>query len=179
VLYTGKSDIFLEDDLFKLKTTPGTVSLSFVAQQSLDFDVLLRMHLLNFRISGDAVTRIDPVALHPQDFLDEWFQLPWSDASKSVEHTHENQAHSWTQWKKTAAPKFSSLRFVQPCETETPGKRWVVGIDWGETETVKKSLYFKMSRTNGAFRIFSVSEIRPSGCPGESQPDYEPDLTLR
>jgi hypothetical protein len=70
-------------------------------------------------------------------------------------------------------------RFVQPCETETPAKRWVVGIDWGETETVKKSLYFKMSRTNGAFRIFSVSEIRPSGCPGESQPDYEPDLTLR
>ncbi len=179
MLYTGKSDIFLEDDLFKLKTTPGTVSLSFVAQQSLDFDVLLRMHLLNFRISGDAVTRIDPVALHPQDFLDEWFQLPWSDASKSVEHTHENQAHSWTQWKKTAAPKFSSLRFVQPCETETPAKRWVVGIDWGETETVQKSLYFKMSRTNGAFRIFSVSEIRPSGCPGESQPDYEPDLTLR
>jgi hypothetical protein len=133
---------------------------------------------LNFRVSGDAVTRIEPLAPHPEDFLDEWFQLPWSDASKSVEPAQEKQAHEWHEWKNTTALEFSSLRFVQACGNEKPAQRWVVGIDWGETKTEPRSLYFEMSRSDSTFRILNVSEIRPSGCPGESPPDYQPGLTL-
>jgi hypothetical protein len=178
VLYTGKSGIFLEDELYKLKTTSDTVSLSFVAEQSLDMGILLRVHLLNFGVTGDAVTRIEPLALRPEEFLDEWFQLAWSDASKSVEKSQESHARLWHEWKKPVAPADSSLRFVQPCGHEKPAKQWVVGIDWGEGATVAKSLYFKISRTDGTFRILGVSEIRPAGCPGESPPDYQPHLTL-
>ncbi len=178
VLYTGESGIYREDDLFTLKTTPDTASLSFVAEQSLDMGILLRVHLLNFGVTGDAVTRTEPLALRPEDFLDEWFKLAWSDASKSVEKSQESQAHLWHEWKKTAAPADSSLQFVQPCGHEKPAKQWVVGIDWEEGETVAKSLYFKISRTNGTFSMLSASETRPSGCPGESSPYDSSDLTL-
>jgi len=178
VLYTGKSGIYLEDDLFRLKTTSDTVSLSFVAEQRLDTEIFFRKHLLNFRVSGDAVTRVEPLALHPEDFLDEWFQLPWTYASTSVEPAQEKQAHSWHEWKKTAALEFSRLRFVQPCGNEKPAQRWVVGIDWGETNAEPQSLYFEISGSGSTFRILNVSEIRPAGCPGESPPDYQPDLTL-
>jgi hypothetical protein len=179
VLYTGKSGIYLGDDLFKLKTTADTVSLSFVGQQSLDLGILLRIHLLNFRISGDAVTRIKPLALHPEDYLDEWLHVPWSESAKSVEPGQENEAHSWHEWMKQEALEFPSLRFVQPCGDNKPAQQWALGVDLPiETKTGAKSLYFEISKTNGTFRVQTISEVRPSGCPGGSPPDSHPDLTL-
>src|SRR5882724_5228682 len=35
--------------------------------------------ILNYRIEHDHITRIDPVALNPQDFVDEWVQQPWEE----------------------------------------------------------------------------------------------------
>lgn len=44
--------------------------------RSMDGGILVRTHVLRYRVTDAAVDRIDPVALQPQDFVDEWLTRP-------------------------------------------------------------------------------------------------------
>jgi hypothetical protein len=180
VLISGQSGVYIGmDDVSKLRTTSNTASLSFIAEQGLNLGAMFRIHLLNFQISGDQVMRVAPLALHPEGFLDEWFDLPWDHASRWVDQSQESQLHSWHEWAKKAGSGFANLRLAQPCGTAIPANRWVLGIDLAKkSNTDPDSLYFEISRTGGVFRILRIAEVRPSGCPGENPPDDSPELTL-
>ena len=50
---------------------------------SMDAGVHHRMHVLHYRVGpDDQLTRIDPLALRPMDFVDEWLTSGWDEASK-------------------------------------------------------------------------------------------------
>jgi hypothetical protein len=46
-----------------------------------DIDVIVhnREAIRHFLIDGDRVTRVDPIALSPRDFVDEWLTRPWEE----------------------------------------------------------------------------------------------------
>jgi len=48
--------------------------------RSVDVGVLQRETVRHFLIDGDRVTRVDPVALGPRDFVDEWVTRPWEES---------------------------------------------------------------------------------------------------
>lgn len=50
-------------------------------EQSIDMGVHNREAVRHFVIDGDRVTRVDPVALSPRDFVDEWLTRPWDESS--------------------------------------------------------------------------------------------------
>ena len=48
---------------------------------SIDTGILVRRMVRHFLIDGDRVTRVDPVALSPRDFVDEWMTRPWEESA--------------------------------------------------------------------------------------------------
>jgi hypothetical protein len=42
----------------------------------------VRQMVRHVSIDGDRVTRVDPVALCPRDFVDEWLTLPWGESAR-------------------------------------------------------------------------------------------------
>ncbi|HBY59848.1 MAG TPA: hypothetical protein DEH78_08480, partial [Solibacterales bacterium] len=48
---------------------------------SVDSSLLTRLAVRRFRVVGDRVQRVDPVALGPSGFVDEWLSLPWEQAA--------------------------------------------------------------------------------------------------
>lgn len=60
-----------ESDGFELRLEKG----------SLDIDVMTRTGIYRYRLVGDKVHRVQPVAKNARDFVDEWLQAEWSEAT--------------------------------------------------------------------------------------------------
>ena len=47
--------------------------------------------IARYQVIGDNATRMQPLALDPEDFLDEWVQLDWNEAAHSSSQSPELQ----------------------------------------------------------------------------------------
>ena len=48
---------------------------------SIDGGILARQDVRHYRIDGPNAKRIDPLALRPRDFVDEWLTHEWKEAA--------------------------------------------------------------------------------------------------
>lgn len=46
-----------------------------------DMDVMTRTGIFRYRVNGEQVSRVQPVAMNGRDFVDEWLQVGWPEAS--------------------------------------------------------------------------------------------------
>jgi len=97
VLFTGSDSIWWgNEDFGKLEMNRNDFDLRFHAA-SIDGGVHNRVWVRHFRVIGDTVRRVPPVAVSPRDFADEWIVSSWADASQwslqhgigSLEQTHQ------------------------------------------------------------------------------------------
>src|SRR6185312_12800072 len=51
-------------------------------EASIDAGVHNREAVRHFLINGDQVRRVDPVALSPRDFVDEWLTRDWKESAR-------------------------------------------------------------------------------------------------
>jgi len=66
------------------------------AGHSIDSGIIVRTVVRRFRIDGEEVRRVDPLALKPRDFVDEWLTHDWSEAvfwSESANRASLNENH--------------------------------------------------------------------------------------
>ncbi len=63
-----------------VENAPVDVLVEF-AQRSIDGGVHNREAVRHFLIDGDQVRRVDPVALSPRDFVDEWLTSGWNESA--------------------------------------------------------------------------------------------------
>jgi hypothetical protein len=105
-------------------------------------------HVLHYAIEGNVAKRIEPIALLPQDYVEEWIRA-------------NRQQWSW------------QLDLVQRC----PGNaaRWQVGASRdGDDDS---TLFFLVDDLGDhRYRFQGVSEERQPGCPGNDGPDYDAPL---
>lgn len=94
-----------------VKLTPGELLLEFTGC-ALE-PGFTRTHVLHYSIGASGVQRIDPVALDPQDFVDEWFRGPWSERQS-------RSAGGLAKWNGLLHTYTAEYEFVQPCENR-PG----------------------------------------------------------
>jgi hypothetical protein len=69
------------DDFGQLHAGKSDFEIRFHAE-SIDAGVHNRLWIRHFRINGNSVRRIPPVADSPRDFVDEWIVSPWREASQ-------------------------------------------------------------------------------------------------
>lgn len=141
--------------------------------RSIDAGLHNRAHVLDYRLSP-APHRADPVALLPQDFVDEWLTRPWVEMeSRSADADLDKLKH----WHEFLGGDFVAGDFtlVQACQK--PGQ-WQIGVDmtWIKGGELPEPLavYFLVEQTDPyRFRMTGIRFDRQEGCPGNGQPSHE------
>jgi hypothetical protein len=179
VLLDEHASIYLGTDLpYRLTLSPNGFELHIVAAQGLDDSILTREHVRNYEVSGDRVTRIPPLALAPEDFLDEWVGLKWEEATPWASSADAAKLQHWhDRLSRESREKIDTeFDFVQPCKASEKTAKWQIGLQLegaGEHDLprdVPAELFFTISKHDNAFYVESVDKERPPGCPGNTLP---------
>jgi len=156
------------------RVLPDSVLMEF-ADSSIDDAVHNRPTILHFQLQHDTLERVDPIALRPFDFVDEWWKIDWKEAVKwsSSSNSKLRSFHD------TERPDqvFGEFGFVQRCKNESD---WQISYDVDPNnvmqETAKKgiagTIYFLIRETGKyQYLMLDVDTKRQPGCPGEDQLD--------
>ncbi len=153
------------EQLWKLRADSETAQIAWPSDFNLDGTILIRAHVARYRISGDAVTRIEPVALYPEDFVDEWADVDWEQAKTWVAPEALEGAepiHKWLHGSHFTA----TIEFLQPCPIPD---HWQLAVVFEPNETQKPPLsrvYVDVSKDGDTFRLDRIAADRAPGCPG-------------
>jgi len=157
----------------------GTVTQNDILVQfrvgSIDVGVHSRAAVRHYRIDGDLTKRIDPLALSPRDFIEEWKTTGWKD----VAHWSESRGRAAMR---SVHAKEQYAEFVYPtmhCPT-TPDL-WQVGLDFDphfNQPPSRETVYF-LVRWRPPFR-FSMVDVSSHPWPGctVKDPKADEDRTL-
>jgi hypothetical protein len=171
-----ESDDDRRDESERLAVGEHGFTLANVGIQSLDAGILERLDVHRYSVIGDRVTRVPPIAVIPQDFVDEWIRLPWEEARRWSIPSVVDQLESWHSRLQRGTDNdyrkldyYSQFEFVQPCNQ--PPTKWQIGISIdSETRQDKlpPELFFSVAKNNDAFSMTDIAPKRAPGCPGES-----------
>jgi hypothetical protein len=62
-----------------LRTTEGGFELR-LNEPTMDIDTFERTVVYRYRLTGDQVARIEPIATNGRGFVEEWLKMPWDEA---------------------------------------------------------------------------------------------------
>jgi hypothetical protein len=179
VLFDEHTSIYLgTEQPYRLNLNPNGFELHIVGAQGLDDSILTREHVQNYEVSGNRVTRIAPMALAPEDFLDEWVGMKWEDASTWASTADAAKLQHWHDRLSRDGPAKidTEFDFVQPCKASEKTEKWQIGLQLegaGEHDRpgdLPAELFFTISKRDSAFYVESVDKERPPGCPGNTLP---------
>ena len=179
VLLDEHTTVFLGvDQPYRLTVNPHGFEIRSVGSQGLDDSILTRVHVRKYEVSGNRVTRIPPLALAPEDFLDEWVEMKWESASTWVSSTDAAKLQYWHgRLSRDGREKLDTeFAFVQPCPAATNISKWQIGLQLegtGEHDLpgdLPDELFFTISKRDGSFYVESIGKDRPPGCPGDALP---------
>jgi hypothetical protein len=111
---------------------PGKFTIRYDAGQRLDDGVLIRRHVDAYKVEGDRVSRIAPLAEEPEGFLDEWCQLPWAEASKWIAGPVTTSLQKWHKkihddLNSNDLPYITGFSYVPPACSFKAGE-WQIGL---------------------------------------------------
>lgn len=176
-IMSRKETVYEGNDLvYRLSTESKGFTLSFTGETFASGTT--RQHVARYAVVGDQVRRVAPIALEPQDFLDEWISLPWKEASRWSEPSVRSGLRGWHA--KLKQNRYSEqydfeLSFVQSCGKK-PGK-WQIGLDIhaeGVSGPLPPKLFFTIVQKGKAYSMQDIHPVRSPGCLGESSP-HGPD----
>ncbi len=151
---------------------PVDVLIEFM-QRSIDGVVFNRKAIRHFLIERDRVRRVEPVALSPRDFVDEWLTRSWGESE------------GWSSfpealgWHKKLHADYVRGEFLGPTlHCQTPDL-WQVGFQPSDPKNSEpeRKVYFLVRWTPPyRFALVNVSDKPWARC---TQPDEEADATRR
>lgn len=139
---------------------PEEMAIEFTAR-SMDSGILTRTRILRYSFTP-VIRRVDPVALRPQDFAEEWLTRPWDEMqSRSAEETKKQHNRLYGDY------ILGDYYSVAPCEPTH--QHWLITLDI--TDIGEKKLneplrtYFLLSEVDKhQYRMENVGQSRPAGC---------------
>lgn len=131
---------------------------------SFEFDLALagrRVFPYRYQVDGDQVTRVAPIGFDAHDFIGEWGNLPWEEASKLVNPARLETIHEFYNELRTKDGYFGGEFWpVQVCDPQ--GKNWQIAF----TSTPNaKPVYFLVERTaKWSFILDDIGTTVQNGC---------------
>lgn len=104
------------DPPFRLRVEEEWVSLTQGKDRKLDGAT--GVTIARYEVGGAQVKRIQPLALTPEDFLDEWVQLEWDEASRWSNASHQTELEQWHAKLNGFAYDSVELESVKQCPGE-------------------------------------------------------------
>ena len=155
---------------------PSGFTIGFIGEQELNIAGATRKHVVAYKVDGDQVTRIAPLAKEPEGFLDEWFNLPWSDASKWIAGTELADISNWharmhTERSDPESDHFHSEFIYSPPACRISDKQWQIGIEFHAWKGkslplgMPEKAYFTVAQNdNGDYVIKDVAKTGARKC---------------
>jgi len=161
-IFSGSDPLWRgDDDYGTLSVGRSGFELRFHAYR-IDTGVHNRVWIRRFRIDGDVVRRIPPVAVSPRDFVDEWVTSPWEQASE------------WSSPDNTAALKkiherlrkigFFDYVSVRKCG----GPLFHYQIELVQAPDDQARYFFRVAGSVIDYRMGAVSEQPEATCKGKN-----------
>jgi hypothetical protein len=161
----------VETDWFAI--TEGTI-------RKLDGEPGIRV--LRYQLSGNQTRRIAPLALIPEDFLDQWVQLNWDQASNWAGAATDTALQEWHAKLSSLETDSVEIESTHLCQTVKNGdEKWVVElwIDQELNSSMKQErLFVEVAKRNGTFYVDSVFDAAPPGCRGKTPHNPLTELSL-
>ena len=166
------------DSAVRMKASGDTFELRMHADEmSFNEDGFERLVVYRYRVSGDKIIRLQPIAAHARGFIEEWLEMPWeealaqSDAAQAgkLERVHKEYEHRYRD--KDAFTSWASGP-VQVCTTPdhfqvkmtTARNRIVPGKPGGES-TDGPTYYFQLQQGQG-YRLLDITTTSDPTCHG-------------
>ena len=131
---------------------------------------LVHTALLHFRVTGETLTRIDPLAPDPRAFVEEWLQSPWSDALRWA----AQDALALADWHAKLRPEdyFSDVSDTLGCGKNS--NVWQVSMQVSQGDKDMGSLYFRIGwRAPVRFEMLAIGTTEWPDCTGPEPRDNE------
>jgi hypothetical protein len=153
----------LDKFLPRMKNEPDGFELR-VRDSSLDHDVFSKGVIYRYRVAGNGLRRVQPVALNGRDFVDVWIESSWAEAadwssadnldSLKVEHERIEKLNRETG---ESSPAFS-FGAVRSCSQDPNIFQVELDQDPGAPT------YFQIRQRQNSFTMLSASEQSDSHC---------------
>ncbi|MGD0620335.1 MAG: WG repeat-containing protein [Bryobacteraceae bacterium] len=129
-----------------------------------------RVYPYRYRIRGDEVTRIAPVAFSAHDFVEEWGNLTWNEAVRWADTKNADSLQQWHEKIRDPNGYFGGEFNTQVCDTKQTV--WQIAVDQlGDGGVLERSTYFIVKQTGKwDFVMKAVSDKPMDGCE-----EYEPE----
>jgi hypothetical protein len=89
----------------------------------------LGVAISRYQVGDNQVQRIAPLALTPQDFLDQWIQLTWADASQWSKGSSSDAIKEWHSELSVLSSDSTEIRSVHLCSGSEAGDAdWLVEV---------------------------------------------------
>ncbi len=125
-----------------------------------------------YDVSDYQLRRMAPLALTPEDFLDQWVQLSWDDARRWTRASSDSGLQEWHSRLNSLASDSTEIESVRHCSgTEEGDQNWLIelSIDQRPNPSMKEeTLYVEIAKSGGNFLLDAVRVTHPSGCSGRT-----------
>jgi hypothetical protein len=165
---------------FRVDTEKYSFALTLGKLRKLDGEAGIA--IFRYGLSGDDVRRMAPLALAPEDFLDQWAQLNWDEAKRWTRAPSDPVIEEWHSKLKTLASDSTEIESVHLCSGTSEGDGdWLLelSVDGRLNPSLKETtLYVAIAKAEGTFVLNGVLDKPPSGCSGRTplKPIVEPSL---
>jgi len=132
---------------------------------SIDAGIHNRVWIRHYSVIGDGVRRVQPVAVSPRDFVDEWIVSPWQQASQWSSNPELRQAHAAWSGRKKSGTSLIEYYSVQRCADSPEHYQVEVAEETGPKFEAARSFYFQV-RGNGDYAMLRVSDKSDARCSG-------------
>jgi hypothetical protein len=142
-----------------------------------DMDAFERLVVYRYRVSGDKVIRLEPIAANARGFVEEWLSMPWEEAlaqSDTAQADKLRAVHKEYEISFKGTGEYTSWHSgpVQACTTHdhfqvtmtTERERIVPGKPGGES-TPGSTYLFQLQQDNG-YRLLKITTTPDPSCAG-------------
>jgi hypothetical protein len=150
-----------------IENAPVDVLIEFT-ERSIDVGVHNREAVRHFLIDGDQVRRVDPVALSPRDFVDEWLTSGWNESAAW------SASPTLKQWHQRLRADFVAGQFDDTMHCETPDLSQVTFEPHNAKDFAPEPSVYFLVRWRPPYH-FTMMDISDKPWPRCTQEDREAD----
>jgi hypothetical protein len=132
------------------------------------------IRILRYAVVGNKVRRIAPLAVYPEDFVDEWARLPWDDVRQWVTESAVGSVKKWHDKLNKVGKDSSEIELVRQCSGSGDSDgTWMIDLavdSRSDASMEDKRVYVEVTKKNNTFFLNNIQESRPAGCSGKALP---------
>ena len=157
------------DPAFQIRAESDWFSVTEGKRRKLDREA--GVAIIRYAVNRNEARRIHPLALSPEDFLDQWAQLAWDEAKQWARDPAQLQ--TWHAKLAGLDSGSAEIESAERCSDSRDGDQtWLVELSIDEQPNPQlgvKSLFVDVAKRNGVFWIDGVHPSHPPGCQGRTR----------